>query len=51
MNVVRRVDVDAVIVPGVRHFGWEVPPELVEVVDVIGMDPPKNLCSLGIRVQ
>ncbi|MGQ4596459.1 hypothetical protein [Nocardia sp. R6R-6] len=35
MNVVRTVDVDAVIVPGVAHFGGEVPTELVKVADVI----------------
>ncbi|WP_280293130.1 hypothetical protein [Nocardia abscessus] len=42
MNVVRRVDVDAVIVSGVRHFGGEVPPELVKVVDVITVDSTKT---------
>ncbi|WP_280244348.1 hypothetical protein [Nocardia abscessus] len=42
LNVVRRVDVDAVIVPGARHFGVEVPPELVKVVDVITVDPTKT---------
>jgi hypothetical protein len=39
MNVVRRVDVDAVIVPSVRHFGGEVSSELVKVVDVITVSP------------
>jgi hypothetical protein len=39
LNVVRRVDADAVIVPGVRHFGFEVPPELVKVVDVVTVSP------------
>jgi hypothetical protein len=28
-----------VIVPSVRHFGGEVPSELVEVVDVITVNP------------
>ncbi|MBF6219774.1 hypothetical protein IU479_16845 [Nocardia abscessus] len=42
MGVVRRADVDAVIVPGVRHFGGEVPPELVKVVDVITVNPQKT---------
>ncbi|WP_174187714.1 hypothetical protein [Nocardia barduliensis] len=42
MNVVRRVDVDAVIVPGVRHFGGEVPPALVQVVDVVTVNPERT---------
>ncbi len=39
LNVVRRVDADAVIVPGVQHLGWEVPSELVKAVDVITVSP------------
>ncbi|MGK8522028.1 hypothetical protein ACRS6B_10970 [Nocardia asteroides] len=37
--MVRRVDADAVIVPGVRHFGFDVPSELVQVVDVVTVSP------------
>jgi hypothetical protein len=39
LNVVRRVDVDAVIVPGVQHFGGEVPADLVSAVDVVTVRP------------
>ncbi|MGK8510358.1 hypothetical protein ACRS5S_20695 [Nocardia asiatica] len=39
LNVVRRVDADAVIVPGVRHLGSEMPSELVRVVDVVTVSP------------
>ncbi|WP_051022214.1 hypothetical protein [Nocardia pneumoniae] len=39
LNVVRRIDVDAVIVPNSRHFGADVPAELVKVVDVITVQP------------
>ncbi|MGQ4597359.1 hypothetical protein [Nocardia sp. R6R-6] len=42
LNVVRRVDVDAVIVPGVRHFGGEVPTGLVAVADVITVSPERT---------
>ncbi|MGK8553051.1 hypothetical protein [Nocardia gipuzkoensis] len=39
LNVVRRIDVDAVIVPNPQHFGADVPTELVKVVDVITVQP------------
>lgn len=42
LNVVRRADVDAVIVPGVQHFGGEIPSELVEIVDVVTVRPEKT---------
>ncbi|MEV6320637.1 hypothetical protein AB0M45_05480 [Nocardia sp. NPDC051787] len=47
LNVVRRVDARAVIVPGVQHLGWEVPPELVKVVDVITVNPQNTYTRLA----
>lgn len=38
INVVRHVDAEAVIVPGVAHFGGRVPEVLVRVADVIAVD-------------
>ncbi|UGT43407.1 hypothetical protein LTV02_08480 [Nocardia yamanashiensis] len=40
VNVVRRLDAEAVVVPGPHHFeGHRIPAELVRVVDVITVDP------------
>ncbi|MEC3919300.1 hypothetical protein [Nocardia sp. CDC160] len=40
VNVVRNLGAEAVIVPGPQHFDrHEVPPELVQVADVITVDP------------
>ncbi|MVU82357.1 hypothetical protein GPX89_34630 [Nocardia sp. ET3-3] len=40
VNVVRNLGIEAVIVPGPQHFdGRKVPAELVQVVDVITVDP------------
>ncbi|WP_051175524.1 hypothetical protein [Nocardia exalbida] len=42
LNVIRRTDVDAVIAPGLKHFGFEVPSELVEVADVVTVNPQRT---------
>ncbi|WP_067565845.1 hypothetical protein [Nocardia acidivorans] len=40
INVARQLGIEAVIVPGAHHFdGREIPPELVQVVDVITVEP------------
>ncbi|MFE3989454.1 hypothetical protein ACFXPR_33675 [Nocardia tengchongensis] len=39
INVVRRTAAEAVFVPNLDHFGGTVPAELVEVVDVITVEP------------
>jgi hypothetical protein len=39
LNVIRTMDVDAVIVPKVEHLGGDVPGELVRVCDVITVNP------------
>lgn len=38
INVVRSIDAEAVIVPGLAHFDGEVPHALVAVADVITVD-------------
>ncbi|MCU1645190.1 MAG: hypothetical protein JWN03_5465 [Nocardia sp.] len=43
INVVRRVDADAVIVPSATHFdGAEIPAPLVKVAEVITVDPERT---------
>ncbi|WP_040805531.1 hypothetical protein [Nocardia concava] len=39
VNVVRRVQADAVVVPNLAHLGGTVPTALVQVVDVITVEP------------
>lgn len=39
LDVVARMDVDAVIVPNLEHLGGDVPDELVKVCDVITVSP------------
>jgi hypothetical protein len=39
VNVVRRMDVDAVITPSLEHFGGDVPDELVRACEVNTVSP------------
>ncbi|MEU1427053.1 hypothetical protein ABZ412_08220 [Nocardia sp. NPDC005746] len=39
INVVGRMHAEAVVVPSLEHFGGSVPHELVQVVDLITVDP------------
>ncbi|WP_327146431.1 hypothetical protein [Nocardia sp. NBC_01327] len=39
IDVVRRMDAEAVVVPNLEHFGGTVPGELVRMVDVITVAP------------
>jgi hypothetical protein len=39
LQVVARADADAIITPGVAHFDGDIPASLVEVCDVITVDP------------
>ncbi|QLY32164.1 hypothetical protein [Nocardia huaxiensis] len=42
INVVLRVGAEAVVVPGIAHFGGRIPEELVRVVDVITVEPQRT---------
>ncbi|MET8874207.1 hypothetical protein [Nocardia sp. NPDC004604] len=39
LNVVRRLDVDAVITPNLEHLGGAVPPDLVRVCEINTISP------------
>ncbi|UFS95429.1 hypothetical protein [Nocardia huaxiensis] len=39
INVARRIGAEAVIVPSLAHFGGTMPEQLVQIVDVITVEP------------
>jgi hypothetical protein len=42
LNIVRRMDVDAVITPNLEHLGGNVPEELVRVCEINIVTPPET---------
>ncbi|MFI7667813.1 hypothetical protein [Nocardia sp. NPDC049526] len=42
LDVVRRMDVDAVITPSLEHLGGDVPGELVRVCEINTVTPPET---------
>ncbi|MCU1648372.1 MAG: hypothetical protein JWN03_8647 [Nocardia sp.] len=42
IDVVRAIDADAVVIPGIDHFDGYLPPELIAVADVITVSPEQT---------